>query len=344
MNTQWMLATNGDPLGTIQHFIDDVWQKTSLTGMLVPLNGNPQTVTSARLVEDRAQLADVNPFKPLMILNTARLLPETLNQHPGATVGAMLRPCEQRALVEMVKHNGFSTADLLTICVDCLGTFPIEDYEWRAERKISPSQLTEETLQFARQGHVSAYRYRSACQVCTAPQAQAADLNIAVLGLPVRQYILVTARDSETAAHLQLDQLTTAPADPQLVAQHERMLAKVVERNSRTFDRLISGLAGVLPRDLDDLVTQLESCESCQECIKTCPICLVDRPQRTPDGHYRSEDISRWLISCSGCGICENNCPRHLPLNAIFLHIRTQLADTYNYAPGVSHIEALPLM
>jgi formate dehydrogenase subunit beta len=344
MKTQWMLDTHGDPLGTISQFIRTVWQGADLEGILVPLNRSPNAIAESRLIKNFSQLDNVNPFKPLMTLNTASLIPEVLNEHPDSHFGAIMRPCELRALIEMVKHNGFSTEQVLTICVDCLGTFPVEDYEWRAERKGEPEKLTQEALQFARQGGISAYRYRSACQVCTAPEAHNADLNIGVLGLPVRQQILVTARDEDTAERLHLDKITDERANPTLVAQHERLLTKVVERNRRTYERVISGLADVLPSDLDALIEQLESCENCQDCLDVCPICVVDHPRRAEDGKYIREDVTRWMISCSGCGVCESDCPKHLPLNAIFLYIRSQLADMYDYSPGASSQEPLPLM
>lgn len=344
MKTQWMLDTHGDPLGTLRQFVRTVWQGADLEGMLVPLNGSPSAIAEASLIKDSGQLDDFNPFKPLMILNAASLIPKVLNTHPDSHFGAIMRPCELRALIEMVKHNGFSTDQVLTICVDCLGTFPVEDYEWRAKRKGEPENLTEEALRFARQGGIGAYRYRSACQVCTDPEARSADINIGVLGLPVRQYVLITARDEDTAVRLHLDEITDVQANPTLVAQHERLLAKLVERNRRTYERVISGLGDILPTDLDALIDQLESCENCQDCLNVCPICVIDHPRLAEDGKYVREDVTRWMISCSGCGICESACPQHLPLNAIFLHIRTQLAESHGYSPGGSPKEPLPLM
>lgn len=344
MKTQWILDTHGDPLGTLRQFVSAVWQRAGLQGMLVPMNGSQNAIAEAQLIKDPGQLDDVNPFKPMMTLNTAILIPDTLNENPDLHLGAMMRPCELRALIEMVKHNGFSTDDVLTICTDCLGTFPVEDYGWRADRKGTPGKLTQEALQFARQGGISAYRYRSACQVCTAPDARSAHINIGVLGLPVREHFLVSARDEGTAERLDLDEITDDQASPVLVTQHDRMLAKIVERNRRTYERVVSGLTGVLPENLDALIEQLHSCENCQDCLDVCPICVVDHPRRAEDGKYLREDITRWMISCSGCGMCEDACPRHLPLNAIFLHIRAQLAESYGYSPGHSSQEQLPLL
>jgi len=71
-----------------------------------------------------------------------------------------LRPCEMRALNEMAARGAVKRGDVLAVCTDCLGTFPADEFAWRTER--SSKGLTKDTLQFAPQGGISAYRYRPA--------------------------------------------------------------------------------------------------------------------------------------------------------------------------------------
>jgi Fe-S oxidoreductase len=52
----------------------------------------------------------------------------------------------------------------------------------------------------------------------------------------------------------------------------------------------------------------------------------------------------RWMLSCAGCGMCEQACTQHLPLSTIFGHIREQLAAEFGYRPGRSPDEPLPLI
>ncbi len=37
MNTYWKLETNGDPLGAVQLFLQDLWEFADIEGILVPL-------------------------------------------------------------------------------------------------------------------------------------------------------------------------------------------------------------------------------------------------------------------------------------------------------------------
>ena len=334
MNTQRMLDTYGDPLGAVHQIVRTIWLQSKLYGLLVQSNGGLDTPPKTRVIDDPAELAHVNPFKPVMTVNVARLIPQLIHERPHEYLGAMLRPCEMRALTEVVRHNSFTLDSLLTICVDCLGTYSADEYHWRVGRGRTSESLDKDTLQFARQGGIAAYRYRSACQMCASPNAQGADLNIGVLGLPVRQHILIEARDETVADQLQLEKITSGEAVDDLVTQRERMLSKMAERHNRTRERVLQGLVDVLPANIDELINHLQSCGTCQECMNACPICTVLFPRRLESGIYVHEDVTQWLMSCAGCGMCEQACPNHLPLNAIFGYIRTQFVDPLGCVTG----------
>jgi formate dehydrogenase subunit beta len=319
MDTQWVLNTKGDPLGTVNHFVRKVWQETGLEGVILPSDRKNEV----RVVDDPVILGEFNPFQPLMLMNIAGLIPPVLKEHPGGKYGIVLRPCELRALNEVADRNAIDPGRLLTICVDCLGTFADEEFEWRSIRKGSDAGLTKEALQFAPQGGINAYRYRAACQMCKSPGAKTADINLGVLGLPVRQSILV---DGE-ADLLDWSEVTDKPADPALSERRNVMLSKLVERHSQTRERVLEGLAEVLPVNVDVLLDQFEGCGSCQSCMDACPICSVEIPRRARDGRYERQDVVEWLVDCAGCGMCEQSCPKHMPLSIIFTHVKQSLED-----------------
>jgi len=313
MNTNWMIQTHGDPLGALQKFVKTLWEQTDLDAMVVaPSNGK-------HVLESPDELEELNPFRPLMKLNTARLVVDTAKKRPGKRLGAMLRPCEMRALNEMAARGAVKRDGVLVICTDCLGTFPADEYEWRTER--SAKGLTKETLQFAPQGGISAYRYRPACQMCAEPGATEGDVNIGVFGLPVRQSMLVNAHNGSVILKSITDELAT----DDLVSKREQTLAKISERHVRTRERVLKSLEEELPADLQHLLEQFESCGACQACMNVCPICSVDEPRRTKDGKLVREDVVNWLLSCAGCGMCEQSCPQHQPLSAVFSYIRDQI-------------------
>ena len=345
MTNWWMINTHGDPLGALRYFVRTIWEQSNLDGMLVPTDSLLSGKVEPRILKNPSLLDQVNPFKPLMSINAAKWIPEIINRRQHSKLGAILRPCEVRALIEMSKRHSKPLLDkLLTINIDCLGTYPADEFLWRADRKGSSEKLTHETLQFAKQGGLLAYRYRSACQLCISPNSDHADLNIGILGLPIRQFILITTKQGVPRKKYNLEVITDGPAPFELVDQRQKLIAKLVERNHRTNERVTQGLAEVLPKNIEALVDHLEGCGDCQACLDACPICSIEYPRRGDDNRYLTSDIMRWMISCAGCGMCEQTCPQHQPLSIIFGHIRRQLAEEFDYTSGVSTDHPLPLM
>jgi formate dehydrogenase (coenzyme F420) beta subunit len=343
MNIQRIIHTQGDPLGTVQNLLRMLWEQAGLDGMLVAAGSDQPMPGKAHLIESPGLLGQANPFSPLMTENLARDIPRVIGEQTGKRLGVLLRPCELRALVEVAKHTPVNLENLLTICVDCLGTLPEEDFGWRAEQAELDKSLTSEALQFARQGGILDYRHRLACQMCAAPEAQLADLNVNLLGLPVRQHILVQARDAGMAERLHLDQITDGEAGNEVVQQHAQALAKLAERRQHTLERVVKNLAEDQPHDLEALILQLEQCGECQDCMAACPICTADFPERGADGHFTRKAMARWLVSCAGCGMCEQACSSQLPLATIFSMLRERLAEELGYSPGSSWDTPLPI-
>lgn len=332
MYNAFMINTRGDPLGTVRNLILSIWQDADLHALLVPTNGEPDSPYRTSLLESSDQLNQINPFNPIMRTNAARMVPGLLQSYPDSRIGVLFRPCEMRALRAMGKRDGLKLDNLTTISFDCLGTYPTNEFKWRAERKGSSEALTQETLQFARQGGIMAYRYRGACQLCGEPHASEADVNIGVLGLPVRQFILLSTRDKTINDKLHLEKWSPKHADSNVLNQRVQVIARLAERRNSTRERVIHGIADVLPTDIESLIVHLADCGKCQACLDACPLCMIDFPQRDEYFRYQINDIKEWLGSCSGCGMCEQACPQHHPLTAIFSHIHKELTDDFKYS------------
>ena len=319
MNGSYFMDTHGDPLGAVQSVIATAWDQYNLDHLMVSINGS----SKMDILDSPDQLNLVNPFRPLMTKNAAKHIPNILEENPGMRFGVVLRPCEMRALTATGERNPLPPDRLLTICVDCLGTYPVDDYQWRAERKGSQERLAWESLHFARQGGIAAYRYRSACQACRTPISSGADINIGVIGLPVRQKIMLETSESIHAANLAGE----VEQNQSLLEQREYIITKLLERGLQTRQRLIKNLDSILPGDVDALIQQFALCGECRECFDSCPLCTAEYPAKDESGHYHRRQVKEWMISCAGCGMCEQACPNHLPLVTIFNQIREQLID-----------------
>jgi formate dehydrogenase subunit beta len=294
------------------------------------------------LIDSPDQLSQADPFAPIMLKNMAILVDELTREYPQNRFGAVLRPCELRALIEMKKHNSINLDQVFLIGIECLGTFPADDYSWRAERKAGASNLTREILKFARQGGIFESRYRMACQMCDTPTPSAGDLHIAYLGLPVNDCLLVSMDGTAARNGLDLQKITDGPADEQMIQDHQAMVGKIAETRKNVRRRVTASLEDRMPSNVRELTMWMAGCGACQQCLNECPICSIIMPQKLPDGYYEPWSVIRWLASCADCGMCEQACPNNLPLSAIFGNIRRELSRAYGYSPGRSIADPLP--
>lgn len=322
MTTQWMLETQGQTLETVRSFLADLYRNANLDSMLVPVRvGDPATI-EMHMIDDPEKLADADPFAPVMAADTAKTIAQFTRHHPSRHLGVVVRSCEVRALANRERHGLVNRESLLLIGVDCLGTFPPDDFPWRGD----VARFTEETLKFARQGGINNYRYRTACQMCTQSVPETADLAIHLMGLPARKVMLVAAYNSELTAPLQLDKIAGKPASAEMIAQHQRMREQVIERRARAQERIHQALHNDLAATVTDLIAHLDDCDECRACLDVCPIYDTEVGPYQADQPLTQEQVIDWLTHCVECGLCEGVCQEHYPMMTLSARIREELA------------------
>ena len=95
------------------------WLKDGkLSALLVPAFSAGGSATMA-LVSDPDKLGDVMPLQPAMAVNAASIVHEIAGSSaPDEKVGLVLRPCELRAVVELVKLRQVLLDNLVLIGID----------------------------------------------------------------------------------------------------------------------------------------------------------------------------------------------------------------------------------
>jgi formate dehydrogenase subunit beta len=113
-----LTSENGNPLPAIQGFLRRLLETGVVDLLLVPMRTPAGTVTPA-LVSDPVRLSEADPLAPVMPTNTATLVGRLSYKEPRPRLGAVLRACELRALVELAKMQQASTVDVILIAMDC---------------------------------------------------------------------------------------------------------------------------------------------------------------------------------------------------------------------------------
>ena len=271
----------------------------------------------------------------------------------SAPIGVVLKPCEIRAFVELVKLQQASMDPFLIIGVDCWGTYSVQEYADRIDRVAEGSSVTADFLKQAVAGDIPD-DLRGACRVCQYPCPTSADVAIQLIGEDISRQIRVQGHTERGKEALQaLDLEITADSD-----EREDAVAKLVEAKKQLVGQ----------DELDFLETISSLCINCRNCRAVCPICYCK--QCVFDGEVFEYPIEKYLtwsekkgilgmppdkvlfhltrmshvaMSCVACGQCEAACPSGIPLGRMYQKISAAAQDILGYEAGRSLDDELPL-
>jgi formate dehydrogenase subunit beta len=314
------------------------------------------------LVRDPAALRAVDPVAPVLPVNGGILAAQLTRQDPGGLIGALLRPCEMRAFVELVKLHQGDRDRLLLLGIDCMGTFEPPAYRiWdQAHPDSSPAFL--EAMRSGGPAPQGAPELRRCCQACEHPTPEGADIQIQLVGTGSQGPCLAagTGRGEETLEALGLSEMEPP-------AQRKGAVEAWVKGRVSFRDRLFEETeAQLLP--LEKLLAELALCINCYNCRDVCPVCYcktcvmdssamehpasqyvrwamrkgaIKMPAETL--FYHMTRLAHMSTSCVGCGQCTSACPMGIRVGEIFRSVARRTQAALDYVPGRDLAEPLPL-
>jgi len=354
-------------------FLKKALERGCFEAVMMPVRA-PETRSYAWLMVKNPELLDeAAPLPPVMSVQGGRAL-SSLTKHgaPPLSIGVVLRPCEARAAVELVKLKQIQLDDVHVITIDCPGALPLKDYVRGGENALDRFQALLE--HWDEDGAI-----RPACERChrfsldisdedrpLAPSSKngafPVEIHIGLLGENKEEILLIPLNPSGEETLEKLGLTPDRPLDGW--AARVRALRKKKEEKRRAgheeFKKEISGL--------DRFLAVFDACINCHNCQNVCPVCYCqqchfDSPrqhltaQRYLDRARRRGALrlpldpllfhlgrmSHMVLSCVSCGACEDACPVSIPVGKVFSLVADETQPHFQYTAGKSADEPLPL-
>jgi formate dehydrogenase subunit beta len=354
------LDVQGSTLETLQGLLRSLFDKGVVDALLVPVTQPGGKSVSPTLVVDPDRLERADPLAPVLPINAARAVSGLTKTGHTQRLGVVLRSCEIRALVELIKLLQAQREGLIVVGLDCLGTHELTDVGDRLQ------EATDALLAGAATGDLNpadGLEVRAACTMCEqfTPEGDHVDLAIGMLGLDPGARLLVRATDG-IAQKLGLSR-GEAPGTRRSVV--ERITAERVAARDEAFAAVRARMQG---KGLEGLLEEFAACIRCHNCMINCPICYCKECIfRTPTFDHESERYFLWAArkgsvrmlsdtllfqitrlnhmatSCVGCGLCTSVCPVDIPVATVFRALGARVQALFDYHPGRSLDEPAPV-
>jgi formate dehydrogenase subunit beta len=337
-------------------FLQQAISQGCFDAVLIPFRAPGTDSISYSLVRDESFLKNAYPLPPVMSVQGAKAISRLTGHGKGKKkIAALVRPCEARAAVELFKLGQVDLDNIFLITIDCPGALPLAD--WARDAGKAEAIFSEILKGEAGES------LRPICQICDKFSATGAeDLHIGTLGVK-GDGILLIPRSPKGDSILEKMGLTAKEDISGWEQTVNSLTEKRKEKRRKSMEEFKPKATG-----LDNLLNTFGQCINCHNCMRVCPICYCRQCFfDSPNMNFAFEDyleraeatgglklppetllfhIGRMLhmsLSCVSCGACEDACPTAIPVARIFSSVGNANQETFNYVPGRSIDEPLPL-
>jgi len=345
---------------TINDFLRSLLSKKVVEAILVPVTHPAGNDIVHSLVTDPEYLEQADVLAPVLPVISARIVSAMTRLAPASKKTAVvMRSCEMRALIELVKLQQASLDNLILIGVDCPGAYSLDDY-----RHFAAKNSSDDVVKASWQEKEDS-KLRAGCQICEYPVPLTADLVVGMIGIDLKKGLLLQA-DTEKGEQVLQELDLAVETDNKIAKQREKaveeLLAVVANKREKFFEQTREEVGG-----LEKLSAIFAPCIKCHNCKTVCPVCycrecFFDSPtfeleadkylglaekrgaMRMPTDTllFHLTRMTHMGASCVGCGACEEACPSSIPLLKIFGLVGDGVQKLFEYIPGRSLEDELP--
>ena len=349
-----ILPNGDDAIKAANELFKGLLEKGVVEELMAPAV-QPGGSCSLALFADAERLDAILPWAPVMPVQGGRALSKLAFTDPGVKTGVVLRPCEARASVELIKLKQIVPENILFITVDCPGTCEVAAYK---ESGVDEVEGAKELIS----GKVpEGNNLRTACSICENPAAEVGEIRLHIFG---GGEVAIEAED-EVAVKLEEAGVVTF-SGAGIAGRDEAVKALKAER-IKARDELFTKFDAETG-SLEKLKEAFSTCIRCYNCMENCPICYCKVCIfKSPTFEHTGDKYAAWAMrkgvqklptetmlfhmtrlnhmssSCIGCGVCDTACPMGLPVATLFRKVAKGVQEMFEYQPGRSLDDDIPL-
>jgi len=353
-----------DLLGSLQTFCTAILTQEDIRAILVPQRQPMKSMVMPTLITAPEQLDGIDPLSPAFPMNGAKVLAKLTRKPSGGKIAALLRPCEIRAFIELVKLKQARTEDVVLIGIDCLGALRNTDYfRFAGNDAAAATQRFYEGMLAGKETALDGVELAAACKSCEHSIPDAADIALGLWGVDIGTGILAQAQSP--AGEALLTQLNLSAAE--VPKAREDALARLLEARTASRDQMFAETAAATD-SVEKLSNYMANCVNCYNCRVACPVCYCKEcvfvtdvfnhdpaqylrwAQRkgaikmpTDTVFYHLTRLTHMSTACVGCGQCSNACPNDIPVMELFRLVGHRTQEAFAYEAGKSVDESPPM-
>jgi formate dehydrogenase subunit beta len=328
------------------------------------------------LITDPGDLIDTAGSLHCSSPNIARFFKEYLGGAFDMKIAVVCKPCDARAIIELVKRRQIEIDNLILIGLNCTGTLPsvMAKQMFQEEFGVSPEDVVREDIDegkltiWLKDGtekvkdlmelEEKGYGRRENCRRCDFNIPTMADIACGKWGAEDKKATFIEVC-SDRGSDL-IERATQAGAikigkpDKTAIETRRRKDEEEIERAKRWQERDFAFFKEMsIEERFNYWQAEFSQCIKCFGCRDACPICyckdctleadrgVVMNGEIPPDVMFPMIRTVHVMDSCVNCGQCQDACPSEIPLSGLIHMLNKELDAIFKYEPGLD-VNALP--
>lgn len=350
------------PTKGLQQFFQQLLKMENIDALFLPVRLKESNSIMPSLLTETDRIKDAVPLSPAFPMNSARMVSRLSYKASGRKTAVVLRPCEMRAFIELVKLKQGSRQELILIGMDCPKAMTGSDCMAYMKKDPLDDDAYIKAVFSQKSENINGFGFSPACNTCDNPFPVNTDISILLHGVDLSDR-LVAESCSDIGAEI-LENLNMSQA--RIPEKRDEIMMQIKQANSKANLAMIEAI-GAKTDSIAKLNAFFDNCINCYNCRNMCPVCyckecvfntdvfyhqpvqyhqwsekkgLIKMPTDTI--FYHLTRMAHMSHACVGCGQCSNACPSNINLFELFKSVAHTTQAAFDYLPGMNENDPPP--